>query len=303
MAQIDSLDTTAIIALVNSGTWPQKFALVQGNLSALNAQLAADCSVASNMVVHVKNTGSAADTAGVFAFEGSVDSTTGSDGTWFPLQATRSGDGTQETGRAASSLAAGAANPYAWKIATAGIMWFRVRCSTASTASSVMAWTIARSAKGSDPSVINQSASTVTISGTPSVNSTPVGTTPVSVASTLITQEIAGTKYQAQSTASTNAAVIKASAGALLELSAFNGSASTVYVKLYDKATTPAPATDSALLMDIIPITAGARSIQIEYGTAGKKFTSGIGIAIVANPANTDATAVAVGVTVSGTYY
>lgn len=302
MAQIDSLTADAIIALVNSGTWPQKFALVQGTLNASGNTLFADTSVASNLIVHVKNIGSAADVAGVVVFEGSVDSTTGSDGTWFPLQATRSGDGTQETGRAASSLAAGAANPYAWKISTAGAMWFRIRNTTAVTASSSMEWTIARSAKGSDPAAINQSATAVTVSSG-SINSTPVGTTPVSVASTLVTQEIAATKYQVQSTASNNAAVVKASAGALLEISVFNASANTIYVKLYDKSTVPAPATDGALLMDVIPVTTNSRSVPVEFGTAGKKFTSGIGIAIVANPANTDNTSVAVGVTVSASYY
>lgn len=306
MAQIDSLTTDAIIALVNSGTWPQKFAIVQAALNTVASTSYVDTSVASNLIVHVKNIGSASDTASVFIFEGSVDSTVGTDGTWFPLQATRSGDGTQETGRAAQTLAAGAAQAYAWKISTAGAMWFRVRNTTAASASSSMEWTIARSAKGSDPAVVNQSATAVTISGTPTVSASITGTPNVNISAdsaTVITQEIAGTPFQIQSAASINASVIKASAGSLLELSIFNSSASTVYVKLYNKATTPAPATDNALLMDVIPVATNARSIQIEYGTAGKRFSSGIGIAIVANPANTDSTAVAVGVTVSGTYY
>lgn len=300
MAQIDSLTADAIIALVNAGTWPQKFALVQGNLTTSGQTLPADCSVASNMVVHVKNNGSAADAAGVFAFEGSVDSTTGTDGTWFPLQATRSGDGTQETGRAASSLAAGSANAYAWKIATAGIMWFRIRCTTTSTASSTMAWTIARSAKGSDPSVVNQSATAVTISGTSTVAVS--GTVPVSLAAAITVDNLAGTKFQAQSAASNNATSLKTSASQLLELSVFNSSASTIYLKLYDKASAPAPATDNALLMDVLPVATNSR-VAVEYGSAGKRFATGLAFAIVGLPANTDNTSVAVGVTVSGTYY
>lgn len=305
MAQIDSLTADAIIALVNSGTWPQKFALVQGALTTAAQTLYADCSVASNLIVHVKNAGSAADAAGVVIFEGSVDSTIGTDGTWFPLQATRSGDGTQETGRAASSLAAGAANPYAWKISVAGAMWFRIRQTTNSTASSSMTWTIARSAKGSDPAAINQSATAVTISGTPTVNanSTPVGTTPVSVAATLIMQEIAGTQFKALGAASINATSVKTTAGSLLEIVAFNPTAAVAYLKIYDKASVPAPGTDSALLLDVIPIPINGR-VATEYGTAGKKFTAGFAYAIVLNPANTDATALATaGVVVSGTYY
>lgn len=307
MAQIDSLTADAIIALVNAGTWPQKFALVQGTVNASGNTLFADTSVASNLLVHVKNIGSSADTAGVVIFEGSVDSTTGSDGTWFPLQATRSGDGTQETGRAAASLAAGVAQAYAWKISVAGAMWFRVRCTTNVSASSSMEWTIARSAKGSDPAVVNQSATAVTVSGTPNVaipgGVVASGTVTANAGSgTFATEEVAGTKFQAQSTASDNATLVKSSAGSLLEFSIYNGSAAIVYLKFYDKTTIPLPASDGAVLMDIVPVPIGGR-VTTEYGTAGKKFTAGIGFAIVANAAITDNTNVATGVTVSGTYY
>jgi hypothetical protein len=343
MAAITSLTESAIIALIAAGTWPQQYAVATANLNAVSDQLAVDVSATTNVSFHVKNIGSVADVAGTTVFEASIDSTTGTDGTWFTVQAVRTNDNTIETGRAAASLAAGAPQGYAWEAAVGAFRWFRIRNTVAVTATSSMKWSLERFAAGYDPApaitshavtisgtpavtatISGTPAVTATISGTPAVTATITGTPAVTIsgtpavtatitgtpavtisgtpAVTATTTPASGTSLQLQSAASTNATLVKASAGSVFELTVFNSSAAIVYVKLYNKATAPAPATDAALLMDVIPVPASTGRVAVEYGALGKRFPAGIGIAIVNGPTNTDAVAVAVGVTVDFTY-
>lgn len=93
------------------------------------------------------------------------------------------------------------------------------------------------------------------------------------------------------SAASTNAAVIKSSAGQLGSIIAGNSGAGWAYVKFYDKATTPAPATDTPKWVVPLPPGGGA----CPPIPPGLKFTTGIGIAITGGSADNDATNVAAG--------
>lgn len=283
MAAITSLSEAAIIALINAGGWPTNFPLTSGNLAALNSQVAVDVSLASNVTLSLKNTGSAAMAAGVFAFEGSLDSTDGIDGTWFSVAAARSDtSNVVETGRPVSSLAAGAAQAYAWELSVNALKWFRVRTSTAVTASSIATWAIARGAYATEPAPTIQSHG---ITGT-------VTTTPAT----------AGTAYALVTANSVNASANKAgTGGSVYEISCFNTSASSLYLKFYNKNGVPAPATDSALLVAIIAVPAGT-FVNLEFGAIGKKFTAGIGLATTALVAATDATAVSAGSIISYTY-
>ena len=108
-----------------------------------------------------------------------------------------------------------------------------------------------------------------------------------------------GTMYSIVTAASTNAAFIKASAGTLFEISISNPTASTVYVKIYNKTTAPTVGTDVPILS--IPIAAGAYQ-TVEYGAVGKRFTTGIAIAVTGAMVATDTTVAAVGAQVSLTY-
>lgn len=68
---------------------------------------------------------------------------------------------------------------------------------------------------------------------------------------------------------------IKASAGQVYGWYLYNNSAVTIYVKLYNKATAPVIASDSALIVMTIPIPAGsAANVEFSKGIA---FSSGIG--------------------------
>jgi hypothetical protein len=96
------------------------------------------------------------------------------------------------------------------------------------------------------------------------------------------------------SAASTNATVVKASAGALSWIYAVNLNAAVRYLNLYDKATTPAPATDNALLIAKLPIPASATGAGFMLPIpGGAAFPNGISFALVTGASDTDATAVA----------
>ncbi len=102
-----------------------------------------------------------------------------------------------------------------------------------------------------------------------------------------------------KSAATINATVVKAAAGTLYSVRVVNlDTASPVYVRLYNKATTPDPSADSALLIDEIYVPAAASatagSVVVWSGPAvGVAFSTGIGFATATGVADIDETAVA----------
>lgn len=95
--------------------------------------------------------------------------------------------------------------------------------------------------------------------------------------------------YHKISAASNNADTIKASAGQVYGVSVFNNAQYPVYVKLYNKASAPAPASDTPIRT--IGVQAGVcRDVPIFYGLA---CATGIAIAIVKGIADNDNTSVA----------
>jgi hypothetical protein len=73
-----------------------------------------------------------------------------------------------------------------------------------------------------------------------------------------------------------------------------NTSTSTRYVRLYDKATAPVPATDAALIDLRFPLPAGTKA-ELQLGSGGAWFHSGLGFDITGAAPDTDATAIAAG--------
>jgi hypothetical protein len=84
--------------------------------------------------------------------------------------------------------------------------------------------------------------------------------------------------YTRVSTASTNATLIKASAGKIYNFVATNTVNGTRYVKFYDKATTPDPTTDSPDY--IIPLNKD-QTTSLALGVSPFYFHNGISFAIV----------------------
>jgi hypothetical protein len=94
------------------------------------------------------------------------------------------------------------------------------------------------------------------------------------------------------SAATTNAKLLKGSAGVLYSISVMNASAAAKYLRIFNKATAPVPGTDTPVI--VIEIPAGL-SKEIEFGAFGKVFDTGIGLAITNAAAVLDNTAVAAG--------
>lgn len=96
------------------------------------------------------------------------------------------------------------------------------------------------------------------------------------------------------SAASNNVANIKTTPGTVLSIS-FNVTlaASTCYLKFFDTTGSPNPAALTPLYMFACNINEGFASLNLPAG--GLYFPTGIGVAIVANPADLDNTAIAAG--------
>jgi hypothetical protein len=101
------------------------------------------------------------------------------------------------------------------------------------------------------------------------------------------------------SAATTNATVVKASAGQVYGWFLSNINASPRYVKLFNKATAPTVGTDVPVLTLLIPA-GGAANCEFSNGIA---FSTGIGFATTTAAADTDTGAVAVGEVVVNILY
>ncbi len=142
-------------------TKPGNFALVSGVINAVGQTVSADVSRASNVMV-MMSTGAVAGHN--VSFEGSLDSTNGTDGVWFSVQAVRSNANTVET----ASGALAAQPVYAWELSVNGLKYVRVRC-TAHTSGSAT-WKMQRGSYATEPIPAAQVSATQPVSGTLGVN-------------------------------------------------------------------------------------------------------------------------------------
>jgi hypothetical protein len=251
---------------VKVATKPASFAIVSGNITASAQTVYADVSRASNVMMMMTATSLVGHNS---TFEGSLDSTTGTDGTWFAIQAIRSNANTIEltTGVLAATPA------YAWEASVNGLSFIRVRA-TAHT-SGTATWKLQRGSYATEPIPAAQISGTQPVSGTVTANWGTI-TTP--------------TASNINSAATTNATSVKATAGSVYSITASNTGAGAAFLKLYNKASSPTVGTDVPVLTIPIP----ASSVQnIEFGTAGHRFTTGIALAITNLAADSDTTAIA----------
>lgn len=99
--------------------------------------------------------------------------------------------------------------------------------------------------------------------------------------------------------ASTNAGVVKASAGQVYGIQMVNTAAYAIFVKLYNKATAPTVGTDVPVF--VVGIPAGGRCEVTR--PHGLPFAAGIAVAITKLSADTDTTVIAVGDLVGSVEY
>lgn len=117
----------------------------------------------------------------------------------------------------------------------------------------------------------------------------PVSGTLTSAGTTTNTP-VTPTQTFTNSAASTNSTLTKGSAGTVWSVVVSNINAAARYLKLYNKATAPTVGTDTPVI--VIPIPAG-QVVQIDGGSNGIRFGTGIGWALTASAADSDTTAVA----------
>ena len=252
---------------------PGDYAAVTGTITANGQTVVCDVTKASNVVLYCTGTFGSVNCV----FEASIDNGT----TWFGIQAVRSNANMVETTTGNLS----APPVYSWEISVNAYTSMRVRATAFATGAQT--WRILPGAYATEPIPAIQPhaiSGTVTVSGTVTANQ---GTLTV------------GTNYNLVTAATTNAAVVKATAGSLYELSVANLTASTIYVKFYNKATAPTVGTDVPLVT--IPVAANVTFMQ-PLGVIGKRFSAGIGIAVTGAAAAADATAVTAGAQVNATY-
>lgn len=243
-------------------TKPASYSDITGDITAIQAAIGTpvaggtvtgDVSRASNVMAFCTGT-----FAGInVTFEGSLESS--GDTNWFGIQAVRSNANTIETATGALS----AQPAYGWEMSVNALKRVRVRC-TART-SGTQSWRFVQGTYATEPIPAAQ------------VSAAQPVTLPTPTASNV------------NSAASTNATVVKASAGTLYGVAVSNTAASPRYVKFYNKATAPTVGTDVPLFT--IQVAAGA-TLPVSFGAVGHRFATGIGLAITANAADTDTTAV-----------
>ena len=232
-----------------------------------------DVSHASNIMAFCTGTFSAVNCT----FEGSLEAT--GESNWFGIQAIRTNANTIET--ATGNLSAQPV--YGWKLSVNGLKRVRVRA-TALT-SGTQSWRFVQGTYATEPIPGAQVSATQPVSGTVTITN-PNGTT-----------------YNVVTAASTNSAVVKATAGTLYEITISNPTATAAYVKLYNKATAPTVGTDVPVMTISVPATsATTMPVAIPFGQVGKRFATGIGIACTAAATATDTGASVAGIQISATY-
>lgn len=227
--------------------------------------VAMDVAEASSVAISIS--GGAVAAAGVaLVFEVSPDSTDGVNGKWHQVTAARTNANVAEAVVSAFGAAVNTALPHAWELTVVG--WAMMRVRVTSLTSGELAVQLAASRAALDPA--------------PVVASHGVTSTPQ-----------AGTSHKGVTTAAAPAGVLLSNAGtSLFELSIANTTSGAICVKLYDKATAPTVGTD--VPMHTVVVDAFATP-ALQFGAVGKRFATGLGIAITAGPAATDTAAVGAG--------
>ena len=249
---------------------PASYAATVGNVTSATSTVVVNTERFSNLMIHC---------AGTFAgvnctFEGSLNSTNGTDGNWFAVQAIRSSANTIET----TTGVLAAAPAYAWELSVNALRYFRIRATAWTSGTQV--WTLIPGTYATEPIPGAQVSATQPISGT--VTATVTGGTVVGVAPTT-------TNAILSSAATTNGTVAKASAGTIYGLTVSNTGASAAFVKLHNSTTITVGTTAVALT---VPVPAGG-VVSLAWGTHGMRYATGICYSITNLAADTDTTAVA----------
>ncbi len=268
---------------------PGGYPLSTGNITSATSTVPVNVARVSNVMVYVAGT-----FAGVnFTFEGSLNSTDGTNGNWFGIQAVRTNANTIET----TSGVLGAAPAYGWELSVNGLNWFRVRAT---------AWTSGTAAIQIQPGAYaTEPIPAAQISGTQPVSFTQ----PALVAGTAAIGDI-GVQYRASATGAASfvsvlspatpaSATIKSSAGRIVGWQLQNSSTGLRSVKIFNAAAPTLGTTPAAFEIDI---PAGGKDIvQLPGGIA---FATAMTYSVTAAKGLTDNTATGLAANdVSGSFF
>jgi hypothetical protein len=118
-------------------------------------------------------------------------------------------------------------------------------------------------------------------------------------ANTVETTLVTGSNYLLNTAATTNAAVVKATAGTAFFGHVTNTSAAAIHVKVFNLAVAPTVGTS----VPLVTFTVAANStLNLDFGRIGKRFSSGIAICTTAGQATADVAAIAAGCLISIDY-
>jgi hypothetical protein len=137
------------------------------------------------------------------------------------------------------------------------------------------------------------------VSNTLNVNALPAGANTIGTVNTSFNGSANGNTLNVVTTASTNATSVKAGSGQLIEVTLSNPTATAASVKFYNKGSAPTVGTDIPVLTKTL--VAGETWVYTP-AILGKKFASGIALAVTALPAATDTGVAVAGVQINGTY-
>jgi hypothetical protein len=116
---------------------------------------------------------------------------------------------------------------------------------------------------------------------------------------TTVTLVVLGPTFRLIALGTTNANAVKLSSGQIIGWYLFNASGATRYLKFYNKASAPTVGTDTPTQTIAVP-SGAATNVKFEPGIA---FSTGIALAITANAADADTTAVSAGDLIINVYY
>lgn len=266
---------------------PASYPLTTGNITSATSTVPVNVARVSNVMVYVAGT-----FAGVnFTFEGSLNSTNGTDGNWFTVQAVRSNANTIET----ASGVLGAPPAYGWELSVNGLNWFRVRAT---------AWTSGTATIQIQPGAYaTEPIPAAQISGTQPVSFTQ----PALVAGAALIGDVgiqvranatgAASIHHIVSAATTNVAQIKATAGRIYGYCLSNTTATWQYLKLHNVASATA---GSGVVMTVGLPPNGKAECSIPSGIA---FATAISRSIVTGAADADATATTLNAVVGDIFF
>ena len=204
----------------------------------------------------------------------------GVSGNWYSVLAQRTSAVTQETGGASLS----ATPVYGWIVPVVGFRFFRVR--TYAHTSGSAAWILV---PDDDPAALAPNNGSVTLSALPA-GTNLIGDVGGQVRAT--SGGLASISRLLSSAASTNATVVKGSAGRAYKIRGYNAAAAVRYLKLYNKATAPTVGTDTPVATIALK---PSDIFDIDFGLLGEYFGTGIGYALTTGAPDADTGALTAG--------